>query len=206
MSFLRSKRLIPEKKHCRAALRALALLSAIPVDTLRSNPGSTNHPSGLGGFLGDNWDSERDEDWYRIDLTQGYVYTVELWTDETYPVRREARQLKIIGFYDNSGAEISGASSPPSGKSVTATYRSESTGRYHIAVGSEGSDDSGVYSIRVIAIQQEETAEQSQDTTTIDPTGQAPRSLAEKWRLQPGKRLYLGKTCITGAENVGRAK
>ena len=32
------------------------------------------------------------------------------------------------------------------------------------------------------------------------------RSLAEKWRLQPGKRLYLGKTCITGAENVGRAK
>ena len=38
------------------------------------------------------------------------------------------------------------------------------------------------------------------------PGGRVPRSLAEKWRLQPGKRLYLGKTCITGAENVGRAK
>ena len=142
--------------------------------TLRSNPGSTNHPSGLGGFLGDNWDSERDEDWYRIDLTQGYVYTVELWTDETYPVRRQATQLKIIGFYDNSGAEISGASSASSGKRDTATYRSESTGRYHIAVGSEGSDDSGVYSIRVIARQQEETAEQLQDTTTIDPPDTPP--------------------------------
>ena len=73
----------------------------VPADTrtgrtLYTAPGLINHPSGQGGFLGDNWDWDKvpDEDWYRIELTQGYEYTVELWTSATYPEKHQATQLK----------------------------------------------------------------------------------------------------------------
>ena len=57
--------------------------------------------------LGDNWDSnpdeDRDEDWIGIDLEQGEEYTVRLRTKTSLPERLQATQLKILGIKDADG-------------------------------------------------------------------------------------------------------
>ena len=128
----------------------------LPADTrtkhdLTTAPGLPNHPTSMGGFLGDNWDSDPDEDWYRIELTRDYEYTVELWTSTGYPEEHQATQLKVLGIYDMNGTSIDGTASSSSGKSVSMVFRPDSTGRYYISVGSEGDDRTGVYDIRVVA-------------------------------------------------------
>ena len=53
--------------------------------------------------LGDNWNSDRDEDWIGVDLEQGGIYTVRLRTKNNLPERLQATQLKILGMKDANG-------------------------------------------------------------------------------------------------------
>ncbi len=117
---------------------------------LSTDPGPGGHPVSQGGFLGDNWDSDPDEDWYRIELTQGYEYTMELWTPTSVAVEHQARNLKILGIYDSNGVKIAGTSSSTSGRRVSVVFRPDTTGRYYLAVGSEGADRTGLYSVSAI--------------------------------------------------------
>ena len=48
--------------------------------------------------LGDNWDSNPDEDWIGVDLQQGEEYTIRLRTKTSLPVRLQATKLKILGI------------------------------------------------------------------------------------------------------------
>ena len=102
--------------------------------------------------LGDNWDSNRDEDWIGVDLEQGGIYTVRLRTKNNLPERLQATGLKILGIYDSNGNPISGtASAGAAGKKVFVTdWTAPSTGRFHIAVGSEGNDRTGMYWLSII--------------------------------------------------------
>ena len=97
--------------------------------------------------LGDNWDSNPDEDWFGVDLEQGKEYTVRLRTKTNLPERLQATELKVLGIYDSNGNAISGtASAGAAGKKVFVTDREvPSTGRFYIAVGSEGTDRTGTY-------------------------------------------------------------
>ena len=53
----------------------------LPPDTNTWAVVSTGNPAPWNaGFLGDNWDEDPDEDWWKVQLTQGYRYTVELRT------------------------------------------------------------------------------------------------------------------------------
>ena len=61
--------------------------------------------------LGDNWDSDPDEDWIGVDLEQGEEYTVRLRTKTSLPERLQATQLKILGIKDADGNAISGTAS-----------------------------------------------------------------------------------------------
>ena len=118
----------------------------IPADTstrFRINPG--NPASSAGNFLGDNWDSEPDEDWFGAELTLGYEYTVELWSRPDYPEEHRAKKLKILGIYDSDGTEIADTASSNSGKRVSVVFRPESTGLYYIAAGSNGIQTTGLY-------------------------------------------------------------
>ena len=98
-------------------------------------------------ILGDNWDSNRDEDWIGVDLEGGELYTVRLRTKNSLPERLQATGLKILGIYDSNGNAISGtASAGAAGKKVFVTdWTAPSTGRFYIAVGSEGNDRTGTY-------------------------------------------------------------
>ena len=102
--------------------------------------------------LGDNWDSNRDEDWIGVDLEDGELYTVRLRTKNNLPERLQATGLKILGIYDSDGNPISGtASAGAAGKKVFLTdWTAPSTGRFHIAVGSEGNDRTGTYWLSII--------------------------------------------------------
>ena len=102
--------------------------------------------------LGDNWNSDRDEDWIGVDLEQGEIYTVRLRTKNSLPERLQATQLKILGMKDANGNAISStASAGSAGKKVFLTdWTAPSTGRFHIAVGSEGNDRTGTYWLSII--------------------------------------------------------
>ena len=68
-------------------------------------------------------------------------------TKNNLPERLQATGLKILGIYDSDGNPISGtASAGAAGKKVfLADWTAPSTGRFHIAVGSEGNDRTGTY-------------------------------------------------------------
>ena len=102
--------------------------------------------------LGDNWNPDRDEDWIGVDLEQSGIYTVRLRTKTSLPERLQATGLKILGIYDSNGNPISGtASAGAAGKKVFVTdWPAPSTGRFHIAVGSEGADRTGMYWLSII--------------------------------------------------------
>ena len=97
--------------------------------------------------LGDNWDSNRDVDWIGVDLENGEQYTVRLRTKNSLPERLQATGLKVLGIRDANGTVISEtASAGAAGKKVFLTdWEAPSTGRFHIAVGSEGNDRTGIY-------------------------------------------------------------
>ena len=101
--------------------------------------------------LGDNWNSDRDEDWIGVDLENGEEYTVRLRTKNSLPARLQATQLKILGMKDANGIAISDtASAEAAGKKVFLTdWTAPSTGRFHIAVGTEGTDRTGTYWISI---------------------------------------------------------
>ena len=114
--------------------------------TLRTVPVWHNGYGPSGGFLGDNNGDgdERDEDWFKVELDQGYEYTIELWSATDVPAKFQATQLKIVGIYDNNGTLIAGTSSS-SGNHVSVDFRPTSTGVYYVGVGYEGQD--GLYDI-----------------------------------------------------------
>ena len=100
-----------------------------------------------GGILGDHGGAEPDEDWYQVDLENGYEYTFDLWANASHPEEHQATQLKILGIYDMNGTVIDGTASSGSGKSVSVVFRPDSTGRYYISAGSAGDDHTGTYGI-----------------------------------------------------------
>ena len=97
--------------------------------------------------LGDNWNSDQDEDWIGADLEDGKEYTVRLKTKNSLPERLQATQLKILGMKDANGNTINNTSSAgAAGKKVLLTdWTAPSEGRFYIAVGSEGNDRTGIY-------------------------------------------------------------
>ena len=97
--------------------------------------------------FGDNWNSNRDEDWIGVDLQEGELYTVRLKTKTSLPERLQATQLKILGMKDEDGNAISGtASAGAAGTKVSLTdWTAPSTDRHYIAVGTEGTDRTGIY-------------------------------------------------------------
>ena len=105
----------------------------------------------LHGFLGNNWDSAPDEDWFAADLQEGEQYTIRLRTKNSLPERLQATQLNILGIHDPDGNAISGtASAGAAGKKVFVTnWEAPSTGKYYIAVGTEGTDRTGIYWISI---------------------------------------------------------
>ena len=87
-----------------------------------------------------------------MDLEGGELYTVRLRTKTNLPDRLRATGLKILGMKDANGNDISGTESAgAAGQKVFLTdWTAPSTGRFHIAVGPEGNDRTGMYWLSII--------------------------------------------------------
>ena len=113
-------------------------------------PDNNMNWTAIPGYLGDNWswyrENEPDVDWIGINLKTGHEYTIELWTEDRFAPEYQAKDLKILGIYDTNGDLIPGTASN-SGKKVSITFEPGANGKYYIAVGSGGSDRTGVYQI-----------------------------------------------------------
>ena len=93
-----------------------------------------------------------DIDWFQVDLHEDYEYQIEVWTSADYLEKHQATQLKILGIRDKDGNAIDDTSSPTSGKNVSVDFQPTTTGRHYLSVGSDGTDHTGVYSIRVTSV------------------------------------------------------
>ncbi len=113
---------------------------------LYTAPSKHNGYGPSGGFLGDMNGDDRDEDWFKVEMDQGYEYTVVVSERAEVPEKHRATQVKIVGIYDSNGDLIAGTSSG-SGSSVTVVYQPASTGLYYVAVGYDGQD--GLFDIDV---------------------------------------------------------
>ena len=83
-----------------------------------------------------------------MDLEDGELYTVRLRTKTNLPERLQATQLKVLGIKEANGNNTISdtASAGAAGKKVYVTdWTAPSTGRFYIAVGSEGTDRTGTY-------------------------------------------------------------
>ena len=83
----------------------------------------------------------------RITARFNEEYTVRLRTKTSLPERLQATELKILGIHDSNENAIGGtASAGTAGTTVFLTdWTAPSTGRFYIAVGSEGTDRTGTY-------------------------------------------------------------
>jgi len=117
--------------------------------TVRPARGLSRDAWGSGGFLGDIWSDEPDEDWFKAELTQGVEYTIDLWSADGEPTKHQATDLKILGIYDSNGTVIANTASSGSGAHVSVVFEPDSTGIYYIAVGSGEADRTGMYILRV---------------------------------------------------------
>ena len=107
---------------------------------------------GGSGFLGNHGGVDPDIDWFQVDLHEDYEYQIEVWTSADYLEKHQATQLKILGIRDKDGNAIDDTSSPTSGKNVSVDFQPTTTGRHYLSVGSDGTDHTGVYSIRVTSV------------------------------------------------------
>ena len=129
--------------------------------TMHDRDGSPSSYYAQGGhYLGDNWGTMPDEDWFRLELEAGTyeAYLDAYTTYEDYlggpshdvPVKHRLTGPRIVGIYDEHGNEVhEGAAAIGTDTSVSLTFQTVNAGNYYLAVGSNSSDGTGLYSFYV---------------------------------------------------------
>ena len=121
---------------------------------------------GMSGYLGDDGAPGHDEDWFRIDLTGGVEYQIDLepltydLVREVVDGRRQERRIpieerhwltrpRIAGVHDANGAVIEDTASAGEGMEVSVDFTPPAAGAYYIAVGSNSGDRTGLFQLCV---------------------------------------------------------
>ncbi len=126
-----------------------------------------------GAFLGDNWswywDDEPDVDWFKTpELEVDQEYDIVAWSAEEFPSGDQATDLKIVGIYGIEGNLISDTTSTSTGKRVSISFEPASDGTYYIAVGSGSGDRTGVYKVKIEAVEGSGNSTRDQDDSDQD--------------------------------------
>ena len=112
--------------------------------------GGPSYYASKGHFLGDNWGSMPDEDWFRLELDANTEYEVYLEAASDVPMKHQLTMPRIVGIYDERGDEVhKGAAGSGTDTSVSLTFQPPSTDPYYLAVGSNPGDPTGLYSFYV---------------------------------------------------------
>ena len=112
--------------------------------------GGPSYYASKGHFLGDNWGSMPDEDWFRLELDANTEYEVYLEAASDVPMKHQLTRPRIVGIYDERGDDFSGgAAGSGADTSVSLTFQTTGNGFYYLAVGSNPGDPTGLYSFYV---------------------------------------------------------
>ena len=118
------------------------------------------------GYLGDDGAAGDDEDWFRIVLTGGVEYQIDLeplthdLVREVVDGRRQERRVpieerhwlnrpRIAGVHDANGAVIQDTASAGQGMEVSVDFTPPADGTYYIAVWSNSDDRTGLFQLCV---------------------------------------------------------
>ena len=121
---------------------------------------------GMSGYLGDDGAAGDDEDWFRIDLTGGVEYQIDLepltydLAHEVVDGRRQERRVpieerhwlthpRIAGVHDANGTVIEDTASAGEDMEVSVDFTPAADGAYYIAVGSNSGDRTGLFQLCV---------------------------------------------------------
>ena len=99
--------------------------------TMYDRDGSPSSYYAQGGhYLGDNWGSMPDEDWFRLELEANTEYEVYLEADPDVPVEHQLTGPRIVGIYDEDEDEDEvheGAAASGTDTSVSLTFQRPAT-------------------------------------------------------------------------------
>ena len=165
------------------------------------------------GYLGDDGVAGDDEDWFRIVLTEGVEYQIDLeprthdLVREVVDGRRQERRVpieerhwlkrpRIVGVYDANGAEIQDTASTGQGMEVSLDFTPPAHGTYYIAVGSNIGDRTGLFQLCV----KEKESSGANRCTEDSP----PQQNSSQQRSEPRNSPATGGAGIAGSPQVGK--
>ena len=145
----------------------------IPADISSDTRRISTKEVGSESILGDNWnwywESEPDVDWFQMPgLSEDVEYNIKTWAPDRFSTEDQATDLKIVGVYDSEGNLITGTASSSSGKRVNIRFQPDSDGMYFAAVSSGSSDRTGVYRIKIEAVEGSGNSTRDQDDSDQD--------------------------------------
>ena len=133
------------------------------------------------GYLGDDGVAGDDEDWFRIVLTEGVEYQIDLeprthdLEREVVDGRRQERRVpiderhwlnrpRIVGVHDANSAVIQDTASTGQGMEVSVDFTPPADGAYYISVGSNSGDRTGLFQLCVKVKDSSRTNRCNEDT------------------------------------------
>ena len=167
---------------------------------------------GMSGYLGDDGAPGDDEDWFRIDLTGGVEYRIDLepltydLAHEVVDGRRQQRRIpieerhwltrpRIAGVHDANGAVIEDTASAGQGMEVSVDFTPPADGTYYIAVGSNSGDRTGLFQLCV-------KEKDSSGTNRCNPDA-PPQQDSSPQRVEAENNPATGGPGIAGSPRVG---
>ena len=168
---------------------------------------------GMSGYLGDDGAPGDDEDWFRIDLTGGVEYQIDLepltydLVHEVVDGRRQERRIpiddrhwltrpRIAGVHDANGAVIDDTASAGEDMEVSVDFTPPADGAYYIAVGSNSGDRTGLFQLCV-------KEKESSGTNRCNPDA-PPQQGSSPQRDEAENSPATGGPGISGTPRVGK--
>ena len=167
---------------------------------------------GMSGYLGDDGAPGDDEDWFRIDLTGGVEYRIDLepltydLAHEVVDGRRQQRRIpieerhwltrpRIAGVHDANGAAIENTASAGQSMEVSVDFTPPADGTFYIAVGSNSGDRTGLFQLCV-------KEKESSGTNRCNPDA-PPQQGSSPQRVEAENNPATGGPGIAGSPRVG---
>ncbi len=162
----------------------------------------------VGGNVWGKIEQNDDIDWFKVELTAGRFYQIDVRGEEQNPLRSDmVTDMQLHGVYDSAGELISGTTDSNSGwwRSPRLYFDSPADGIYYIAVGSNLG--TGNYRVSVTDKGEDQSADTSTTgTVAVDgtATGVIPGTGDQDWfkvSLTAGTKYRIGIEARDGGQD-----
>jgi hypothetical protein len=128
----------------------------------------------VGGTQAGDIETATDRDWFRVTLTAGQTYTINV---RAGPAGGGTLASPFALLKDAGGATVATGSNPSGGNS-SLTYTATTTGNYYIEAGAYQNAGTGTYTVEVAGVSVAGPVQPGADDTTLTPLTLAPNGSA----------------------------